>query len=160
MDPSMEERWRDSQRGVDCPFCGDRPEANEEWSKLATLTTSTLYLQKLQTYRGHSVLVFDARHVTRISELSTEEWGALSQDIFVSQRAIERVTHPDHVNLACLGNMVSHLHWHIIPRYVGDSRWGASIWTTRGDEMQAIRLSAEAQRDLARAIRAELKGDV
>ena len=159
MVPSAEERWRDSQSGIGCPFCGDRPDESAEWSKLATLSVSTLYLQKLQTYRGHSVLVFDPRHASRISELTADEWSALGQDLYLSQKAVERVTNPDHVNVASLGNMVSHLHWHIIPRYVGDSRWGASIWTTRGEEMETIHLPDEDYRALASALRAELARD-
>ena len=157
MGPSTEERWRELQRGVDCPFCGDRPEESAAWAKVTALTVSTLYLHKIQTYQGYCVIVFDPRHVTRISDLTSEEWNALSKDIFVSQQAIERVTNPDHVNVASLGNVVSHLHWHIIPRYVGDSRWGAPIWTTNEDEMEVVRLSDGDHHDMASAIRAEIK---
>lgn len=36
--------------------------------------------------------------------------------------------HPDKINLAQLGNMVPHLHWHLIPRYKDDTHFPESIW--------------------------------
>jgi diadenosine tetraphosphate (Ap4A) HIT family hydrolase len=147
--------WLDRKRGNGCPFCDARPDESDAWSKIATLSVSTLYLQKTQTYRGYSVLVFDPRHATRLTDLSSDEWSALSNDIYTAERAIESVTKPDHVNVVSLGNVVPHLHWHIIPRYEGDSRWGAPIWTTREDEMQIVRLPEAEHRKLVEAIRAE-----
>ena len=151
-----DDRWKNLKSGAGCPFCGARPDESDAWSKVATLTVTSLYLQKVQTYRGHGVLVFDPRHVTRLTELNADERRALFDDLHVSQRAIERVTQPEHVNVASLGNVVPHLHWHIIPRYVGDSRWGGPIWTTKEAEMEAVRLPDEEHRSLVAAIRAEL----
>ena len=54
---------------------------------------------------------------------------------------------PDHVNVESLGNVVPHLHWHIIPRYVGDARWGMPIWTTRSSAMPDHRLDATGARE-------------
>jgi hypothetical protein len=48
-----------------------------EWSEVAKLAVSTLYLHKVQTYRGYAILVFDPRHATRLSELTAEERQAL-----------------------------------------------------------------------------------
>ena len=41
-----------------------------------------------------------------------------------------QVVSPDKVNLASLGNVVAHLHWHIIPRWENDSHFPAPIWAT------------------------------
>jgi diadenosine tetraphosphate (Ap4A) HIT family hydrolase len=32
------------------------------------------------------------------------------------------------MNYELLGNSNPHLHWHIIPRYKSDPRWGRPIW--------------------------------
>jgi diadenosine tetraphosphate (Ap4A) HIT family hydrolase len=32
------------------------------------------------------------------------------------------------MNVESLGNVMPHLHWHVIPRYKTDPRWGAPIW--------------------------------
>lgn len=149
-------RWKDSKRGVGCPFCGDRPDDSDKWSKVARLSVSTLYLPKIQTYRGYGIVIFDPRHATRLSELSADERAALWSDIYASHRAIERIAQPDHMNVASLGNLVPHLHWHMIPRYVGDSRWGGPIWTTTEEEMEIVRLPDDEHRQLVEAIRREL----
>jgi diadenosine tetraphosphate (Ap4A) HIT family hydrolase len=36
---------------------------------------------------------------------------------------------PTKINLAALGNVVPHLHWHVIARFEWDSRFPASVWT-------------------------------
>jgi diadenosine tetraphosphate (Ap4A) HIT family hydrolase len=151
-----EDRWKNLKTGVGCPFCGARPDESDAWSKIARLTIASLYLQKIQTYRGHAVLVFDPRHATRLTELSADERRSLFDDLHASQSAVERVTGPDHVNVASLGNVVPHLHWHIIPRYVNDSRWGGPIWTTKEEEMAIVRLPDAEHRKLLAEIRAEL----
>jgi diadenosine tetraphosphate (Ap4A) HIT family hydrolase len=151
-----EARLADLRNGVGCPFCGVLPDETDAWSKVGTLQVSSLYLQRNQTYRGYGILVFDPRHATRLTELSADERGALCNDIYIAQSVIEQVALPDHVNVASLGNQVPHLHWHIIPRYINDSRWGGSIWTTREEEMKVVRLPDEEHRNLLDALRAEL----
>ena len=32
------------------------------------------------------------------------------------------------VNVASLGNVVPHLHWHVIPRYADDAHFPAPVW--------------------------------
>jgi diadenosine tetraphosphate (Ap4A) HIT family hydrolase len=38
------------------------------------------------------------------------------------------VMHPDKINLASLGNMTPHLHWHVIPRFKQDKHFPQPIW--------------------------------
>ena len=102
------------------------------------------------------MLIFDARHVTRIDELSADEWSLLANDIRATELALINAFQPDHVNIASLGQVVPHLHWHIIPRYVDDPRWGGPIWTTDADEMQKVYLQASQYDELVTEIRAAL----
>jgi diadenosine tetraphosphate (Ap4A) HIT family hydrolase len=139
--------WEALKAGNGCPFDGERSENNEHWDKIARLGVSTLYLHRIQTYRGYCVLVFDPRHVTSLGELNEPERNAFISDVCRAQEGVRRVLHPDHFNVECLGNQVPHLHWHIIPRYKNDGRWGLPIWTTtetddRGAETCHCRLTA------------------
>jgi diadenosine tetraphosphate (Ap4A) HIT family hydrolase len=113
---------------ADCPFDARGADALEQWDAVARLQASTLYLNRNQTYRGHCVLVLDLRHAARPDELSSQEWLAFCGDLYEAERAIVSVVRPDHVNVAALGNVVPHLHWHVIPRYRSDPRWGQPIW--------------------------------
>ena len=111
------------------------------------LSVSSLYLAKNQTYRGQCSLIFDLRHAARPDQLTPDQWAAFCADLYVAQHAVVSVTQPDHVNIESLGNVVPHLHWHIIPRYVGDPRWGMPICTTPLSATADARL--EADEDLA-----------
>src|SRR5579862_744099 len=117
-------RWKSLVSGVDCPLDSPRPLSNEHWDFVAALSVSSLYLAKNQTYRGQCLLVYDARHAARPDQLSAQEWQAFCADLFVAQGAISRTVCPDHINIESLGNVVPHLHWHIVPRYWDDPRWG------------------------------------
>lgn len=115
-----------------------------------------LYLHKNQGYKGYCLLVFDLRHAVKPSQLSREEWASLCNDLWIAQNAIEPVTQPDHMNVAALGNQLAHLHWHIIPRYVGDPRWRGPIWTTSEVEMATATLPEGEFRYLTEQIKAKL----
>jgi diadenosine tetraphosphate (Ap4A) HIT family hydrolase len=113
-------KWESLVAGAGCPLDAPRPPSNDYWDLVGQLSVSSLYLAKNQTYRGQCQLIFDSRHVARMDQLSRPEWNSLAGDLFTAQQAVSRVVRPDHINVESLGNVVPHLHWHIIPRYVGD----------------------------------------
>ena len=89
-------------------------------------------------------------------ELSAEEWSQLSGDIRTAELALIKAFNPDHINIASIGQVVPHLHWHIIPRYVDDPRWGGPIWMTDDAEMQKHYLQQNEYNDLTSRITAAL----
>ena len=147
------ERWESFARGVGCPLDAPRPHANDHWDFVAALSVSSLYLDRNQTYRGHCQLIFDSRHAAQPDQLSVEEWMSWCADLFRAQRAIVRTVRPDHVNVESLGNVVPHLHWHIVPRYRNDPRWGAPIWLTSLADMPSTPLPDQQREDLIRDLR-------
>ncbi len=154
---AAEDRWQQLVAGAQSPFCVPRADENQHWAKIASLAVSSLYLSKDQAYRGYSLLVFDGAHATRPSDLDLTVWAMFCLDLHWAQAAVERATSPDHINVAALGNQVPHLHWHIIPRYKTDARWGAPIWMTDVDrEVDAFHPPEAEFRQLLDAIRAEL----
>jgi diadenosine tetraphosphate (Ap4A) HIT family hydrolase len=149
--------WQAKVRGAGCPLDAPRAESNAEWDLVVPLSISSLYLAKNQTYRGQCLLIFDPRHAARPDELSAQEWAALSADLYASVGAVMRALRPDHVNVAALGNVAPHLHWHVIPRYLGDPRWGAPVWTTAVADMPDNRLTDSECVELLRLLRDSLK---
>lgn len=146
--------WQLLVDGIGCQLDAPRSVSNDSWDLVAALSVSSLYLATNQTYRGHCTLVFDLRHAARPDQLPPDEWSAFCADLYLAQQTIVAATHPDHINVESLGNVVPHLHWHIIPRYVGDPRWGMPIWTTPLSSMPVTRLEAD---DHA-ALLAQLRG--
>jgi diadenosine tetraphosphate (Ap4A) HIT family hydrolase len=148
--------WQTRVAGAACPLCAPRPESNDHWDLVAPLTASSLYLSKNQTYRGQCQLVFDRRHAARLDQLTEDEYGTFAGDLFLAQHAVMKAVRPDHVNVESLGNVVPHLHWHIVPRYIGDARWGMPIWTTPLSDMPDRRLEDADREALIAAIRGAL----
>jgi diadenosine tetraphosphate (Ap4A) HIT family hydrolase len=66
--------------------------------------------------------------------------------------------HPHKVNVAALGNMVPHIHWHVIPRFKDDAFFPGSSWSDKLRETPEA-LLAERRRQAAElplAIREEI----
>ena len=145
--------WQALVDGDGCQMDAPRPASNDFWDLVAPLSVSSLYLAKNQTYRGQCSLIFDVRHAARPDQLTASEWSAFCADLFAAQHAVIAVTRPDHINVESLGNVVPHLHWHIIPRYVGDRRWGMPIWTTPLSAMAETRLEPADRETLLRQLR-------
>ena len=145
--------WDDLATGrVTCSMDAPREESNEFRHFVRKLDVSSLYLERNQNYRGHCVLIYDLGHATRVDQLSAEQWIALAGDIRAAEVAIHKTFQPDHMNVESLGNVMPHLHWHIIPRYKNDGRWGAPIWTENLNDMPRKVLEAHEYETLASRI--------
>ena len=67
-------------------------------------------------------------HVKEMTDLSLPERSELMHVVWQVEAAIRAVMQPHKVNLASLGNVVPHLHWHVIPRYSDDLHFPNPIW--------------------------------
>src|SRR5262245_1786781 len=151
-------KWESLVAGAGCPLDAPRAPSNDHWDLVGQLSVSSLYLTKNQTYRGQCQLIFDSRHVARADQLSRPEWNSLAGDLFTAQQAVARVVKPDHLNVESLGNVVPHVHWHIIPRYVGDPMWGAPVWRVPLDSMPDTRLPDDERASLIERLQKALAG--
>jgi diadenosine tetraphosphate (Ap4A) HIT family hydrolase len=67
-------------------------------------------------------------HIREMTDLSAAERERLMTIVFSVETAIRATLHPDKINLACLGNMTPHLHWHVIPRFKHDNHFPQTVW--------------------------------
>ena len=149
--------WDSWAAGDRCPFDAPRPERSADWDAVAVLATATLYLPLNQAYRGHCLLIYDVRHATRPDQLTAAEWASFTGDLHRATGAVLDVCRPDHVNVASLGNVMPHLHWHIVPRYKHDPRWGAPIWLADATAEPRTELPADERAALLDALRSRLR---
>lgn len=87
------------------------------------------------------------RHVAEMTDLTHGEQEHLMALVFAVEGVIRDVMQPDKINLAALGNMVPHIHWHVIPRYKDDAYFPGSVWSSRTQEPSKAAL--EGRRALA-----------
>jgi diadenosine tetraphosphate (Ap4A) HIT family hydrolase len=72
-------------------------------------------------------LVWNA-HVAEFSALAPAERVACMEAVAVIERVLLKQMQPTKINLASLGNVVPHLHWHVIARFAEDSHFPNPIW--------------------------------
>ncbi|HUG22124.1 HIT family protein [Piscinibacter sp.] len=75
--------------------------------------------------------VISLRHVREFSELPAPERQHSMELVCAVERVLIEQLRPTKVNLAALGNMAPHLHWHVIARFDWDSHFPQSIWGPR-----------------------------
>jgi len=68
------------------------------------------------------------RHIAEMTDLNENERQRLMKIVFLVEGAMREALCPDKINLASLGNMTPHLHWHVIPRFTDDRHFPNSIW--------------------------------
>lgn len=75
-------------------------------------------------------------HIAEMTDLSPTDRAVLMEAVFQVETAMRRVLRPTKINLASLGNVVPHLHWHIIARFDDDAHFPAPIWANTVREFQ------------------------
>ncbi|MBK8015967.1 MAG: HIT family protein [Betaproteobacteria bacterium] len=81
-------------------------------------------------YPGFLRVVWRA-HVREMTDLPPEHRVRLMEAVFAAEQALRTVVSPDKINLASFGNVVPHLHWHVIPRFGDDPHFPSPVWGTR-----------------------------
>ncbi|MBP7582024.1 MAG: HIT family protein [Vogesella sp.] len=92
-------------------------------------------------------------HVKEMTDLAPADRAHVMDWVYRTEAALRTLLNPDKINLASFGNMVPHLHWHVIPRFADDKHFPQPLW-------------GQAQRDgvahgmpqLAAALRTALAG--
>lgn len=102
-------------------------------------------------YPGFTRVVW-TKHVVEMTDLGTEEQSTLMRAVFLVESIQRKMLQPHKINLAAFGNVVPHLHWHIIPRWSDDLHFPAPVWaaTPEHDERAQAALEARKANILAR----------
>lgn len=75
------------------------------------------------------------KHIAEMSDLTDDERQLLEKVLLTVEKVVREQMQPDKINWAQFGNMVPHLHWHIIARYRDDSHFPESIWGLKQREV-------------------------
>ena len=78
-------------------------------------------------YPGFTRVIWKA-HVAEMTDLTPADQLNLMQVVLKVESVQRAMLEPDKINLAAFGNMVPHLHWHIIPRWRDDAHFPQPVW--------------------------------
>ena len=101
-----------------CQFAASTVHANEKFSVI---------LADEANYPGFCRVIW-RDHVREMSDLEQHDRLLLNEAVHQVELAVREVMAPTKINVASLGNVVPHLHWHVIPRYTDDAHFPAPVW--------------------------------
>lgn len=92
-------------------------------------------------YPGFCRVIWNA-HIREMTDLEVAERSLLMQTVCKVESVLRAVMQPEKINLASLGNMTPHLHWHVIPRYADDAHFPAPVWAQSQRQPSAAVIAA------------------
>ena len=120
----------------ECIFCAAPTGDAKDRLLLHATTASVVMLNRFPYQNGH-VMVAPRRHTASLPDLPADEHTALAETLRRALRVLEGVYQPDGFNLGmnlgtCAGaGFADHLHWHIVPRWTGDTNFMPMLADTR-----------------------------
>lgn len=136
----------------DCLYCTNNDTLHNLMIEIAPLKVSRAFLFKEQTYRGRCLVAYNG-HVNDLNELSPEELALFMNDVATVTRAMQKVFAPEKINYGAYSDKLSHLHFHLAPKYVDGPDYGGTFRMNPGE----VYLSDTEYAAMVDAMRAELQ---
>jgi diadenosine tetraphosphate (Ap4A) HIT family hydrolase len=106
----------------DCPLC-QSADQNVLWQHPQLRVIDA----RDPMYPGFTRVIWQD-HVQEMTDLQPADQQLLMQVVLLVESLQRTMLRPDKINLAAFGNMVPHLHWHIIPRWSDDPHFPQPVW--------------------------------
>lgn len=126
---------------MSCPACQRLTNIIGESSDpffIAELEQTAVFLHEHQRYEGWCVLYLK-EHAAHLADLSLDRQASIFREVARVAAAIRAAMNPRRINYECLGNQLSHVHWHLIPRYTTpiDPDPTETVWVRPATERNA-----------------------
>lgn len=147
-----------------CPICEsiERLRAGTHDALVTELPRCFVVLGENQGCEGWCVLLLK-EHVEHLDALPVDTQREVFGEVAQVARAIRAVFPtsgaaggPPRINYECLGNVVPHVHWHVIPRHAGDPTPTAPVWGWAPERLRGT-LDAPARAALIQRLRAAMR---
>ena len=135
---------------ADCPLCsadGEDVVWRDDFCRVILLDDPG--------YPGFCRVILNA-HVKEFSDLAATEHRRLIDVVCAVEKAVREIVRPDKINLASLGNVVPHLHWHVIPRFADDPNFPDAIWAPARRETSTRSAPGDLRARLGQLLRTRL----
>lgn len=126
---------------VVCPLCGPASE---------TVLWQSPLLRVIDAgdarYPGFTRVVWN-EHVREMTDLPLQQRQLLMQAVWLVEQAQRSILQPLKVNLAQFGNMVPHVHWHVISRWETDPHFPDAVWAAPAERSEEQHAAWQAQKE-------------
>ncbi len=135
----------------DCLYCTQNKTLQDLMLPIAELSVSKVFLFREQSYKGRCLVAYN-RHINDLNELSDAERNAFMADVVRVTRAMQKVFSPEKINYGAYADKLSHLHFHLVPKYVDGLDYGGTFQMNP----QKVYLTEEEYNKMIEAIRGNL----
>jgi ATP adenylyltransferase len=121
----------------DCLFCHKLALGNDQEALILARSGTAFAILNAYPYNPGHLMVGPTRHAGELEDLPPEEMADAASLLQRSVRALKQVATPDGFNVGLnLGRvagagMPGHLHWHVVPRWNGDTNFMPVIGETK-----------------------------
>jgi ATP adenylyltransferase len=107
----------------ECFYCTKENRLQELMAEVCQLNKSVVYLFKDQTFRGRCVVAY-REHYTELFQLTPAELHEYMDEVAgVAQVMFDKLK-PKKISYAIFGDLVPHIHYHLVPKYENGTLWG------------------------------------
>jgi len=133
--------WRmeliESEKPQGCIFCRFFAEQDDERNLVVARTSSSFVVLNKYPYNNGHLMVIPAGHRAALEELDDRAYDDLQRLLRIAIRVVREVYTPDAMNVgmnlgrAAGAGIADHLHWHVVPRWNGDTNFMPVLADTR-----------------------------
>lgn len=134
-----------------CLYCTDNQTQKDLMVFVKKLSVSRLFIFREQTYHGRCLVAYD-EHVNDMNELPPEQLNAFMADVTAVTRAMQKVFNPEKINYGAYADTLSHLHFHLVPKYKGGPDYGGTFQMNP----KQVYLTEEQYQEMAEQLKALL----
>lgn len=135
----------------ECLYCQNNETLHNLMIEICHLRVSRAFLFKEQTYHGRCLVSYDG-HVNDLNELSDEQCNLFMADVAQVTKAMQKLFNPEKINYGAYSDKLSHLHFHLAPKYVDGPDYGGIFQMNPGK----VYLTEEEYEAMVTSLRQEL----
>jgi ATP adenylyltransferase len=129
-----------AEKSPGCIFCdlpAEEGEAADRRNLVVHRSVHSFSILNRYPYNSGHVMVVPRAHTAALGDLGPEPFGDLQQELQRALAAVQRAYRPEGMNLGMnLGRVggagiAEHLHWHVVPRWLGDTNFMPVIGDVR-----------------------------
>ncbi len=134
-----------------CFYCENGEKLKSLMILIKETEFSRIYLNRDQKHPGRCVVQFKD-HKTEYFQLTEDERNGFFRDVAAAAEAIWKLYSPNKINYATFGDLVPHVHIHVVPKYEGGLDWGVPFDDTHPKKL----LSEEEYMEAVSRLRSEI----
>ena len=133
--------WRSKyftlERGGGCLFCEIQGETDDARVGILKRGRGWFVILNIFPYTNGHIMIVAKRHIEHLYDIDEEEGAELVELLSLCEKALHEAYHPEGLNVGVnLGasagaGIVGHLHFHLCPRWTGDTNFMTSLAETR-----------------------------